>query len=93
MFWKKQRQIEGLESALRFKDQLFALAIQLAEGCARHPSYRGIRKATSSCGVCGRVHDSRVKLNLAGYAMRSGKRGPGKPKSSRCFDADWYGDI
>ncbi len=74
MFGSKQRRIEELE------DQL-AQALQLAEGCQKHPSYKAVRQPTADCAVCRDVFRQRCLLNRAGLAIRKGTRGPNRPKT------------
>lgn len=38
----------------------------LAEGCKKHPAYRGKRKPQSQCVECKRIHDSRLALKSIG---------------------------
>ena len=74
MFGSKQKRIEELERQL-------TQALALAEGCQKHPSYRGVRKPTADCPQCREVYRQRVLLNSAGLAVRKGTRGPNRPKN------------
>ena len=78
MFGKKQREIDELRSELKGVVAQRGTAINLAEGCRKHPSYRAVRKPTANCDRCKRLFELRRALNIIGLAMRSGKRGKQK---------------
>jgi hypothetical protein len=80
MWGKKQKQIDNLRLDINHMCIQLQLALLLAEGCQKHPSYRGVRKPTSDCNVCKEVKDYRTLLNKDGLAIRKGGRGPNKEK-------------
>lgn len=75
MFGSKQKRIKELELQLK-------QALDLAEGCQKHPSYKAVRKPTADCLRCTDLYRTRVgRLNPVGLALRKGTRGPNRPKN------------
>lgn len=75
MFGRKQRRIVELERQL-------VQALDLAEGCQQHPSYKAVRSPSADCLRCSDLYRTRVgRLNPVGLALRKGTRGPNRPKN------------
>lgn len=72
--------VENLKQELKNQRTVKLLALDLLEGCTTHPSYRAIHKPTATCSRCHDLFNIRRQLNIFGFAIRSGKRGPNKNK-------------